>query len=192
MTVTDESVDVSVESDEDTTAADTQHDDDNDDDEGGRGRKKDRDFTKFREMHSELADFVNLNSGLDPVTPNQVKAILTLRSDFNDTPEQAAKRAEAKRRRDEEAKKYEGLTAEQIKAAKAADRVEKQAEKLEKRLAEAREKARLIREGKEATGEDIAAAVAAAQNGTAEAEPTPQVEAENEDDAPQRRIGRRR
>ena len=192
MTVTDESVDVSVESDEDTTAADTQHDDDNDDDEGGRGRKKDRDFTKFREMHQELADFVNLNSGLEPVTPNQVKAILTLRSDFNDTPEQAAKRAEAKRRRDEEAKKYEGLTAEQIKAAKAADRVEKQAEKLEKRLAEAREKARLIREGKEATGEDIAAAVAAAQNGTAEAEPTPQVEAENEDDAPQRRIGRRR
>jgi DNA repair ATPase RecN len=173
MTVTDEGVDVSVEPDEDQTEAQSEE-----------GKKRDRDFTKFREAHQELADYVNANSGLDPVTPNQVKAIQTLKSDFNATPEQVAKREQRKAEREAEKRKYEGMSDEQIKAAKAADRVDKQASKLEERLREAREKAQRIREGKEASGEDLAAAVESAQNGV-EPEAT-------EEDKPRRRLGRNR
>lgn len=191
MTATDERVDVSVDSDEDTTGETDSTTDNDGDEEGKAGRKRDRDFTKFTTFHKELSEFVNANSGLESLTPNQVKAVIALRTDFNDTPEQEAKRAEAKRKREEEAKKYEGLTDEQKKAAKAAEKIDKQAASLEKRLAEARARAKAMREGKEATGEDLAAAVTSAQNGSVESEATPQVEPEPEAEAPKRKIGRR-
>ena len=53
-----------------------------DTDTGHKGRTADRDFTKFNKMHQEIADYVNANSGLDALTPNQVKAVLLLRADF--------------------------------------------------------------------------------------------------------------
>ena len=178
MTVTEEST-AAVEADEDTTGEENETETE---EEGGeRGRKKDRDFTKFRDSHRELADYVNANSGLPAVSPNQIKAILALRSDFNNTPEQVAKREEAKAKREAEAKKYEGMTDEQIKAAKAADRVEKQVAKMEARIQEAKAKAAALREGKEASGTDLAAQVEAQQNG-----------AETPEDSGKRRIGRNR
>ena len=161
MTITDESVDTSAESEQGT---------DEKNESGETGRKRDRDFTKFREQHKELADFVNEHSDLAPVTPNQVKAILTLRSDFNNTPEQVAKREERKRELEEEKKKYEGMTDEQIKAAKAADRVEKQDAKMEARIQEARAKAQALREGKDASGTDLAAQVESEQTGAGDTE----------------------
>ena len=177
MTVTDGAT-AAVEPDEDTTGEENE----NETEEGGeRGRKKDRDFTKFRDSHRELADYVNANSGLPAVSPNQIKAILALRSDFNNTPEQVAKREEAKQRREAEAKKYEGMSDEQIKAAKAADLVEKQVAKMEARIQEAKAKAAALREGKEASGTDLAAQVEAQQNG-----------AKTSEDSGKRRIGRNR
>jgi hypothetical protein len=179
--------------DEDTKATEIDNDDDDNDDEDsegrGRGRTKDRDFTKYNKGHEELAAFVNANSGLDAVTPNQVKAILLLRTDFNDTPEQQAKREEAKKRREAEAEKYKGMTKEEIAAEKAAQRAEKQAQKLQARVAEALAKAQRIREGKDATGEDLAAEVEAAQNGSAPAEANSEASEENK---PKRTIGRRK
>ena len=159
MTITDESVDTSAESEQGT---------DEKNESGETGRKRDRDFTKFKENHKELADFVNEHSGLDAVTPNQVKAILTLRADFNNTPEQVSKREQRKAELEAEKKKYEGMTDEQIKAAKAADRVEKQVTKMEARIQEARAKAQALREGKDASGADLAAQVEAEQNGSEE------------------------
>ena len=122
---------------------------------------KARDFSKFRPMHQELADYVNANSGLDPVTPNQIKAILTLRTEFSSSPEQKAAREERKAARDAEKQRYAGLTAEEIRAEKAARRAEAQAAKLQARVTEALAKAQALREGKDATGADIAAAVEA-------------------------------
>jgi hypothetical protein len=136
--------------------------------EGKRGRKRDLDFSKFRDNHQELADYINTHSGLEPITPNQVKALLTLKQDWAATPEQEAKRAEAKAARAAVKAKYDGLTPEQIKVEKAVDRANKQAEKLRLRLEEALAKAQRIREGTEATGEDLAVAVEAEQNGAEE------------------------
>lgn len=183
MTVTDEGVDVQVEAEDDNAETNENESD------GTGGRKKDRDFTKFREQHQELADFVNANSGLDPITPNHIKAVQALVSDFRETPEQAAKREEAKKRREADKAKYAGLSDEQVKAQKAADKVQKQADKLQERLNEALAKAQRIRNGEEATGTDVAAAVEASQNGHVEAEATPEVEPEAETP---RRIGKRR
>lgn len=129
--------------------------------EGDNKATKSRDFTKFRPAHQELADYVNANSGLDPVTPNQVKAILALRSDFANSPEQKAAREERKAKLAAEKERFAGLTAEEIKAERAARRAEAQAAKLQARVAEALAKAQALREGKDATGEDIAAAVEA-------------------------------
>lgn len=142
------------------------------------GRKRDRDFTKFRPQHAELAEYVNENSGLAPVTPQQVKAILALRTDFNNTADQISKREERKAELSAERTKYAGMSDEEIKAAKAADRVERQAEKLRKRLDEALAKANAIRHGSEAGGSDLAAAVEAEQD--------------NDDETPKRRFGRNR
>lgn len=150
-------------------------------------KKRERDFTKFRPNHQELADFVNMHSGLDPVTPNQVKAILALRIDFNNLPEQVEKREARKIEREAEKRKFEGMNSEQIKAAKAADRAERQAAKLEARVLEAKAKAEALRSSVTASGEDLAAAVEAAQampEAPEEMMPTP--------DAGKRRIGRRR
>lgn len=133
-----------------------------------KGRK--RDFTKFRPSHKELADFIAEHpefkeSGVTPPSPEQVKAVLALRSDFNDTPEQKAAREKRKAELAEEKKQFEGMTPEQVKAEKAARRAEKQAASLEAKIAEARQKAADLRSGKTATGADLAAAVESAQNG---------------------------
>src|SRR4051812_24625421 len=101
MTTLEDDVAVEVEADDEPTSESG---------EKRKGRKRDLDFTKVRENHQELADYVNAHSGLDPISANQVKALLTLRSDFTDTPEQKAKREAAAQARKEAAKKYEGLT----------------------------------------------------------------------------------
>lgn len=144
--------------------------------------KRERDFTKFRPMHQELADYVNAHSGLDPISANQVKALLALRIDFAKLPEQVAQREARKAERAAAKSRYDGLSPEQIKAAKAAERAERQAAKLEARVAEAKAKAEALRTSATASGEDIAAAVIAAQTDD-------DAEAEAE---PKRRIGRRR
>jgi hypothetical protein len=148
------------------------------------GKKRERDFTKFRPAHQELADFVNEHSGLDPITPNQVKALLALRIDFSKLPEQIAKRDERKSEREASKTRYAGMSADQIKAAKAAERAERQAAKLEARVVEAKAKAEALRSSVTASGEDLAAAVEAAQATTPE----------SDDDSGEgkRRIGRRR
>lgn len=140
--------------------------------------KRERDFSKFRPAHQELADYVNAHSGLDPITPNQVKALLALRIDFNKLPEQVSTREARKSEREAAKTKYDGMSADQVKAAKAAERAERQAAKLEARVMEARAKAEALRSSVTASGEDLAAAVEAAQ-ATDESEE-------------KRRIGRRR
>lgn len=148
-------------------------------------KKRERDFTKFRPAHQQLADYVNAHSGLEPITPNQVKALLALRIDFNNLPEQIAMREARKTEREAEKAKYAGLSAEQVKAQRAADRAEKQAEKLEARVAEAKAKAEALRSSVTATGEDLAAAVEAAQA-------TDEGDMAAGDNQGKRRIGRRR
>ena len=151
-------------------------------------KKRERDFTKFRPSHQELADYVNMHSGLAPITPNQVKALLALRVDFNNLPEQIAKRDERKQQREAEKSKYAGMSPEQVKAQRAADRAEKQAAKLEARVAEAKAKAEALRSSVTASGEDLAAAVEAAQS------PMPETMEDSMTGKNQgkRRIGRRR
>lgn len=129
-------------------------------------KRRERDFTKFTDQHSEIADFVNadqdyVKSGLDKVTPGQVKAILALRTDFADTPEKKAEREKRKAEREAEKKQYEGMTEEQIKLAKQEKKANDDIAKMEKRIAEAREKAEAARKAREAGGEDLAAAVEA-------------------------------
>lgn len=156
------------------------------------GRKeRERDFSKHTVAHQELADFVNadekfVEAGIAPVNANQVKAILALRTDFNDTPEKIAERAARKAEREELEKKFAGLTKEEIVAEKAAARAETQAAKLQKRVEEALAKAAALREGKDASGADLAAEIEASQNGS-----VPEPEADSEDE-PKRRIGRRK
>jgi hypothetical protein len=127
--------------------------------------KRERDFTKFTPKHQELADYINAHSGLNPVSPNQIKAVLVLRSDFTNTPEQIAKREQRKVELAAEKAKFAGMTDAQIKAEKAARRAEAQAQKFEARVAEARAKAEQLRSATAASGEDLAAAVESAQNG---------------------------
>lgn len=145
-------------------------------------KKRERDFTKFRPAHQELADFVNENSGLDPISPNQVKALLALRVDFNKLPEQVEKREQRKTEREAEKQKYAGMSAEQVKVQRAADRAEKHAAKLEARVAEAKAKAEALRSSATMDGTDLVAAVEAAQT-----------EQDDNIEAPsKRRLGRRR
>ena len=124
-----------------------------------------RDFSKFRPAHQELADFVNAHSGLDPISPNQVKALLALRTDFNNTAEVKAQREARKAELAAEKAKFNGMTDAQIKAEKAARRAEAQAAKLQARVAEAQAKAEALRNAQAASGEDLASAVESAQNG---------------------------
>lgn len=130
--------------------------------------KRERDFTKFRPSHEELADFINNHpewkaAEQGDVTPNQVKAILALKTDFNDTPEKRAEREARKRELEEEKKLFAGMTPEQIAQEKAARKAEKQAEKLQAKIDEARKRAEELRSGKAASGADLAAAVEANQ-----------------------------
>lgn len=147
-------------------------------------KKRERDFSKFRPAHQALADYVNMHSGLDPITANQVKALLALRIDFNNQDEQVSARAERKAQREAEKSKFDGMTPAQIKAQRAIDRAEKQTAKLEARVIEARAKAESLRDATSASGEDLALAVEQAQATT----PTPDMS----EDTGKRRIGRRR
>ena len=156
MTITDETMDMDMTMEDESTI---------EEENSVTRKKRDRDFSKFRPQHSELADYVNKNSGLPPVSPQQVKAILALRTDFNNMPEQIAERELRKQTLAAERSKYEGMSDQQIKAAKSAERVERQASKLRKRLEEAVAKAEELRHDSEAGGDDLVAAVEAEQEG---------------------------
>jgi hypothetical protein len=130
--------------------------------------KRGRDFTKVREYHEQLANFINERSGLDAVSPNQVKATLALRTDYGNTDEAKAARAERKAAAEAEKQKYAGMTDDQKKAAKAATRADVQAEKLQKKAQEAIEKAQRLRLEATGSGEDLQTVV---ESNQAESEP---------------------
>lgn len=132
--------------------------------EGKKKRGRTRDFTKSTEYYDNLAAFVNERSGLDPVSPLQVKATLALRADYANLPEQKEAREKAKAEREAEAKKYEGMTDEQKKAAKAADRAARQAEKLQEKLNATLAKAEQLKAAASGSGEDLQAIVEAEQS----------------------------
>lgn len=145
---------------------------------------KDRDFTKVAQLHIELATYVNAHSGLDPISPNQVKALLYLRPEFNASPERAAERAERARRKAENDAKYAGLTAEQKKKVQAAERVKAQADRMAAKYAEAQAEADALMAAAKNSG--VAAEVQAAQAAVAEPEPTPPAEVAPPADEPRR------
>lgn len=153
MTVTDETVDVNTTVESQEPQKET------------RGRRKERDFTKYRLRDEELANYVNEHSGLDPVTPNQIKAILALRLDWGNTPGQKELRDQRKIKREIDKSKYEGMSPEQITASKAADRAARQAAKLEEKAREAMEKAQHLAAAAAGSGEDLAAFVESQQSG---------------------------
>jgi predicted ribosome quality control (RQC) complex YloA/Tae2 family protein len=187
MTVTDETVDTT----EDTTGeADEQNETEG---ESNSGRKREQDFTKYREFHEDLAAFINANakfieSGQTSVTPNQVKAVLNLRTDFANTPEQVAKREQRKAEVEAKKARYAGMTDEQIKAAKAAERAAAQAAKFEAKAAEAMKRAEELKAQASASGEDLAAVV----NGAEPIAEEPQAEESTEEPTKRRGLGRRR
>lgn len=152
-------------------------------------RKREHDFTKVRPFHEEIASFINahpkyLEAELGNITPNQVKAVLLLRTDFANTPEQVAEREAKKAAAEAEKKLYEGLTDDQIKAAKAVKKAEEAEARLLKRAAEARANAERLRTEASASGSDLAAAVAAQQGESAD---------EGDEDTSRRRgLGRKR
>lgn len=186
-TVLDDELMGSSESDEESTEESTEET------ESGEPEKasRDRDFTKVRELHKELAEYINANSGLEALTPNQVKAVLYLRTDFNNTPEQVAKRDERKARKAAEEQRYAGLNDEQKKARKAAERANEQAAKMAERARKAQEDAdRLLADAN--AGEDIASQVEAAQESVPDPlTTTPEVPDDTAEDRPRRGIGRR-
>lgn len=97
-----------------------------------RGRKADRDFSKFNEVHESLADYVNEHSDLDEfVTPNMVKAVLVLRGDFNKSPERAAQKEARAAEREAKNARYAGLSDDQKKAVQRAEKAAEKAAKLE-------------------------------------------------------------
>ena len=175
---------------EETTEAPEQTNEDGDD------AKSARDFSKFRENHKELADFINSHpefvaSELAALEPGQVKAVLALRADFNKLPEQVAKRAERKKELEAEKAKFAGLSPEQIKATKAADRAAKQAEKMREKAEEAMRRAEELKVAASGSAADLAAAVEAQTAETAE--PVAEVETPAEpvaDEKPKRRTRR--
>lgn len=134
---------------------------------------RDRDFTKYRKLHSDLADYVNAHSGLEPVTANQVKAILYLRPDFNNTPEQAAERQARKDKKAAEEAKYAHLSDDQRKKVKAAERTREQADRMAKRAAEAQAEAEAVL-SQANPGEDIASQVESVQEGVVSPEAEPE------------------
>lgn len=177
--------------DENTTAVEVETDDNGEEKVDGR-KNRTRDFSKFTEAHQSLADYINSNpeyqaAGLQGITPNHVKAVLSLRTEWADTPERKAEREARKAEREEEKSQFAGMTDEEIKAEKAARRAEKQASKLQAKIDAALAKAKAIREGKDASGADLVAAVEAQQNGSVESG-----ESGESEEKPKRRIGRNR
>jgi hypothetical protein len=128
-----------------------------------KGRTADRNFQTFNKMHQEVADYVNAHSGLDAVSPQQVKAVLLLRADFANSDEQKQLREAHKAEREAEKKVFEGLDPEDVKAIKAANRAKASLALAEARAAEALARAAELRTANEASGEDLAAAVGDAQ-----------------------------
>ena len=178
---------------EDTTGAQT-NESGEETDENGETKAQSRDFSKFRENHKELADFINSHpefvaSELAALEPGQIKAVLALRADFNKLPEQVAKRAERKKELEAEKAKFAGLSPEQIKATKAADRAEKQAQKMREKAEEAMRRAEELKAAASGSAADLAAAV---EKQTAEAEPVAETEAEPVAEEKPRRLGRSR
>ena len=156
-----------------------------------------RDFSKFRENHKELADFINSHpefvaSELAALEPGQVKAVLALRADFNKLPEQVAKRAERKKELEAEKAKFAGLSPEQIKATKAADRAAKQAEKMREKAEEAMRRAEELKAAASGSAADLAAAVEAQTAETAEPVAEVETPAEPVADEKPKRLGRTR
>jgi hypothetical protein len=127
-----------------------------------RGRKSDRDFTKVVQRHQDLADFINASeayqaSGLPPITANVVKAVQLLAEDFRNTPEQEAARKAREAERKQEEAEYAGLSADEKKELKAANRKAKQLAEVQERRQALLDKAKAIREAAEASGEDLSA-----------------------------------
>ena len=94
-------------------------------------RAPDRDFTTINDLHIEIANYVNARSGLPPVTPHQVKAVLALRTDHMRSPERVAARQQAQEARDRMKEerianeaKYANMTDEQKRAVKKAERAQ--------------------------------------------------------------------
>jgi hypothetical protein len=100
--------------------------------------------------------------------------------------EQVAKRKERKRKIEAEKAKFAGLTPEQIKATKTANRAEKQAANLRKKADEAVARAEALKAAASGSAADLAAAVEA-QTATDEGSA-----GEAAEDKPKRRIGRNR
>ena len=166
-------------------------------DENGETKAQARDFSKFRENHKELADFINSHpefvaSELAALEPGQVKAVLALRADFNKLPEQVAKRAERKKELEAEKAKFAGLSPEQIKATKAADRAAKQAEKMREKAEEAMRRAEELKAAASGSAADLAAAVEAQTAETAEPVAEVETPAEPVADEKPKRLGRTR
>lgn len=135
-----------------------------------RGRT--RDFTKSNEHYDELAAFINshpdwVSADLGSISPLQVKAALALKADFAATPEVIAAREARKAEREAEKQKYAGLTDDQIKIAKAADRATVQYEKLQAKAEEARAKAEGLKAQATGSAEDLQAVVESEQGGEA-------------------------
>jgi hypothetical protein len=158
MTVTEDGVDVSADTGTDAAGEDNGE-------ETAEEKKRGRDFTKVRPYHEQLAEFVNARSGLDAVTPNQIKAILALRTDYGNTDEAKAARAARAAERKAEAEKYAGMTDAQKTAAKASKRAQDQAERLQKKADEAIARAQKLALEASGSGEDLQQVIQSAQNG---------------------------
>lgn len=137
-----------------------------------------RDFTKHSGLHVDLANYINEHSGIEPVTPNQVKAVLSLKTDFANTPEARLARETRKAEKEAEKSKYAGMTDDQIKAIKASRRAEAQAARLQAKAQAAMDRAKALAAEAEGSGEDLAAVFEAA--------------GESENDEPRTRRGLRR
>lgn len=96
------------------------------------GRVKDRDFTMASDQHKRLADFVNKKSGLAPLDPTHIKAVLALKTDFDMSAAEVKRRektrAAREAAREQVAAQYEGMNDNQIKAVKRAARAAAKAE----------------------------------------------------------------
>lgn len=189
MTLTDTQVPTEATEDEDTTTGTDENETPQDGETAEETAKRGRDFSKVRPYHEQLAAFVNERSGLDPVTANQIKAVLALRTDYGNTDE--AKQAREARHAELEAAKlkYAGLTPDQVKAKKAAERAQEQAERMQKKAAEAVAKAQQLAAAASGSGEDLQSVVQASQT-----QPETQTDSDESEEAPKTRrgLGRRR
>lgn len=102
------------------------------------------DFSKWSPSHESLRDFVNSRSGLD-ITAAQVKAVMVLRREWHGSPTQVAERFRRKEELARERRLYGRETPEQRKTRKAADRMQKTADRIARKAAELQEQMRQMR-----------------------------------------------